>query len=414
MKHKQGSFIRGYVTVQIKGNRPELFFQKCMQAGILVWDIKKTGDDLCVGNVKLSDIKKIRSIKRKMDYKIQFISKKGYPFFIKRFTRKKQLMVGLIMSFMLIIFLSNIIWEVRITGVPSDIEEKISKQLNNYGIHSGAWIFTLESPNSIQQQLVQDVPELLWVGVHQKGTTFYLEGVEKSIVKEEESRGPRHLIANKKGIIKNMYVSEGLPRVAVNDYVEPGDVLVSGILNEDEIEAEKEEDENSEETETNLELVTADGEITATTWYEVTVNVPLEGNYEHVTGNQKDKYYLQLGRLQLPIWGFGKPDYDEIHRESNEKSINFFKWELPIKFVTNTLSEKVNNNVERTKEEAINTGIQQAKNELKLQLGQDSKIISENVLHETTESGKVKLNLYISVEEDIVRNEPIQPINQGD
>ncbi|WP_373892847.1 sporulation protein YqfD [Virgibacillus natechei] len=411
MKHKQGAFITGYVTVLIKGDRPELFFQKCMQQGVPVWDVKKIANEACSGNVRLRDVKKLKAIKRKTNYKLTFTAKKGYPFFIKGFTKKKQLMLGLMMSIMLIIFLSNIIWDVQITGVPTEIEEKISKQLEDYGVHSGAWIFTLEQPTAIQDQLIKDVPELLWVGVEQKGTTFYLEGVEKSIVEEEETTGPQHLVATKKGVIKNMYVSEGLPQVAVNDYVEPGDVLVSGIINEEE-NGDNEEDE--EDSERQLDLVAADGDITATTWYEVSVNVPLEGNYEMLSGNKEKKYYLSLGNLQLPIWGFGNPDYEDIHREINETPIRFFKWELPVKFIDTTLSEKLYNNVGRTKEEAITTGVQQAKNELQLQLGPESQILSEKVLHESTERGKVKLNLYISVEENIAKAEPIEPINQGD
>ncbi|GAB3050843.1 sporulation protein YqfD [Virgibacillus ainsalahensis] len=402
MKHKQGSIITGYVTVLVKGENPELFFQACNQMDVAVWDVKRVSSDVCKGNIRLNDMNKIKSVKRRTGYKLKFIHKRGIPFFMKRFMKKKGLILGMILSIMLILFLSNIIWEVKISGVPKDIEEKISKQLDNYGIHSGAWIFTLESENQIQQQLIKDVPELLWVGVQQKGTTFYLEGVEKIVVKEEVEKEPRNLIATKKGVIKNMYVSNGLPKVRVNDYVEEGDILVSGILNE-----EDNEDDDAEDNENELGLVAADGEITATTWYEVSVTVPLEGNYEFLTGNREKKYYVQIGKLKLPIWGFGSPEYEEIHREMNDESLYFFKWPLPVNIVETILSEKSFNNIERTKEEAVKIGIEQAKSELKLQLGPESQIISEKVLQETLENGKVKLNLYISVEENIATAQPL-------
>ncbi|MEC5422218.1 sporulation protein YqfD [Virgibacillus sp. C22-A2] len=404
MKQIQGAFITGYVTISVKGSNPELFFQKCIHSGLTIWDVKKTADDTCTGNIKLKDIKVIRQIKRNSNYKITFVGKKGYPFTVKLFLRKKQLVVGLIMSILLIIFLSNIIWEVKITGVPKEIEEKISKQLESYGIHPGSWIITLESPNSIQQKLVKDVPELLWVGVHQKGTTFFLEGVEKIIVNKEEVKGPRNLVATKKGIIKTMYVSKGLPKVHVNDFVEPGDVLVSGIINESE---ETDEDEDSESGNKNLELVAAAGEITATTWYEVLVTIPLEASYEHLTGNQEKKHYIRIGSVRAPLWGFGEPDYKNIHSEVVERELNFFKWKLPVKIGETILSEKMYTKVERSREEAINTGIQQAKEDLKLELGQEARILSEKVLHDTIENGKVKLSLYISVEENISEEQPI-------
>lgn len=399
MKHIQGSLLTGYVTVLIKGDMPELFFQKCSDKGLPVWNVRKTASDTCEGNIKLKDIKKIKNIRRKTNYKLSFIHKKGYPFWLKRFFRKKQLFVGLLMSIVLIIFLSNIIWEVKITNVPKDIEEKISKQLNKYGIHSGAWIFSMDSPNEIQQKLVNDIPELLWVGVHQKGTTFFLEGVEKTIVKEEKPKGPQNLIATKKGIIKNMYVTKGLPKVHVNDYVEPGDILVSGVIGDELNNEEKDTDKSKKQ----VEYVAADGEITAITWYEVSVSIPLHANHELLTGNRKKKYYLQIGEFQLPIWGFGTPEYDEVHREKKEESLRFLKWELPIVINETILSEKMYNKIERSKKEAKAIGIEQAKSELQLRLGPDAKIISEKVLHETSESGKVNLNLYISVEENITQ-----------
>ncbi len=400
MKHIQGSFFAGYVTILIKGSNPELFFQYCIEQGITVWDIKKESENACKGNVKLSDINILKDIKRRTSYKVTFLNKKGLPFLFKQFTGKKEVVLGLLLSVMLIFFLSNIIWEVRIIGVPKDIEEKISKQLTEYGIHQGAWTFTLDSPSEVQQQLVNDVPELLWVGVHQKGTSYVLEGVEKTIVKEKEVQGPRNLVATKKGVIQKMYVSKGLPKVRVNDYVEPGQVLVSGKLNFDDSEKDK-----------KYELVAAEGEIIAKTWYETDVTIPLEANHELLTGNRERKYHISINDFELPVWGFSSPDYNEVHRERIEKDLYFLKWKLPVKIVETILSEKRYNKVERSKEDAINIGIEQAKKELMLRLGPDAKIVSEKILHETIESGKVKLILYMAVEENIVKEESI---DQGD
>ncbi|WP_085991871.1 sporulation protein YqfD [Oceanobacillus senegalensis] len=408
MRQVQGTFFTGYVTIVVKGNNPELFFQMCTKRGITVWNIRKLEQDTCEGNIKIADIKEVRKLIRRTEYKLSFTKRKGYPFLYKRFIRKKPLLVALTLSILLALFLSNILWKIEITNVPKEIEEKIEKQLDRYGIHRGAWIFSLESPNTIQQKLVEDVPELLWVGVDQKGTTYYLEGVEKVIVKEEQRSGPRNLIATKKGVIKNMYVAKGQPMVQVNDYVEQGDLLVSGEINGNEDKSDQEDEEKKEKA---VDYVAAEGEITAQTWYEVKATVPLQYNYEKLTGNKEKKYFLELGDFRLPIWGFRNPDFDAIHYEINEKPINFLRWELPIKIVDTVLSEKKYLQGERTQEEAIKLGIKQAKSDLLLELGPDAKILSEKVLHESMDHGKVKLTLYLTVEENIARG---QPINQGD
>jgi len=414
MKQTQGSYITGYVTILIEGKFPESFFQICVEHGITVWNVKSKSAEACQGNVKLSDLSAVKKLRKKTGHKLSFINKKGYPFLFRRLLRKKPLLIGFFLSILLVFLLSNMIWEVKVTGVPKEIEEKIIEQLEQYGIHTGSWILSLDSPNEIQQNLVDDVPELLWVGVDQKGTTFYLEGVEKVVVKEEPPDGPRNLIAAKEGVIKNMYVSRGRAQVAVNDYVEPGDLLVSGVIGEDRVESEDEEETDDEEN-SQVEYVPADGEIIANTWYETSVTVPLMSNQELLTGQNKKRYYLKLGDVQFPVWGFTDPPYQHIHRETNEQSINFFNWELPVKFVETTLNEKIYDQEERTKEEAIQIGIQQAKNELQLRLGPDAEILSEKVLHETTDNGKVTLDLYISAEENIATEQPInEPLNQGD
>lgn len=408
MRQVQGVFITGYVTIRIEGNYPEMFFQECAKRGITVWNIKKINKDTCEGNIKLSDIHNVRVLIRRKHFKLRFVGRKGFPFIFHRFISRRPLFVAIILSILLALFLSNVLWKIEITGVPKDIEEKIVKQLDQYGIHTGAWIFSLDQPNTIQQKLVEDVPELLWVGVNLRGTTYYLEGVEKIVVKEEEKSGPRHLIASKKGVITNMYVAKGLPMVKVNDYVENGDLLVSGYIGED-VESDDKEEEKKKEN--RKDLVAAEGDVIAKTWYEVNVSSPLVYNYEELTGKKEQKYYLQFGEFRLPIWGFGNPEFEKIHYETIENEINFLKWKLPIKFVNSILSEKVYNEGERTKKEAIETGIEQAKSELQIQLGPEAKIVSEKVLHQSMDRGKVELTLVFTVEENIAH---VQPINQGD
>ncbi|HAM81342.1 sporulation protein YqfD [Ornithinibacillus bavariensis] len=408
MKQIQGSFIRGFVTIVVSGHMPEMFFQECVRRGITVWNIKRENKKTCSGNVKLSDLREVKRIRREFQYKISFRERKGFPFLFSRFFRRKEFVLSFIASIFFILFMSNIIWKVEITGeLPKEIEEKISKQLNKYGVHPGAWIFTLDPPGKIQQKLTEDIPELLWVGVHQKGTTYHLEGVEKIVVKEDKVEGPRNIVAAKKGVIKRMYVSKGLPIVSINDYVEPGKVLVSGILNEVDNSAGNEDGKDKKKP----VKVAAEGEIIASTWYEVDVTIPLKKNYELLTGKKEKKYFLGFNNFTFPVWGFGKPEFEAIHYDSNQTPIKFLKWELPIFIKETTLSEKQYHEIVRTHEEAVEAGIKQAKEELQLQLGPEAKIVSEKILHESVENGKVKLYLYMTVEENIAK---AQPITQGD
>src|SRR5690625_324539 len=133
MKHIQGMKVTGYVTIMVKGEEPELFFQKLTNQGISAWEIHKINESTCTGNIALNDIKYMKQIRRKTNYKITFIQRKGAPFLIKRYLKKREILLSLLLSIGFILILSNIVWDIQIRGVTKDVEEKIVKQLNSYG-----------------------------------------------------------------------------------------------------------------------------------------------------------------------------------------------------------------------------------------------------------------------------------------
>lgn len=53
------------------------------------------------------------------------------------------------------------------------------------------------------------------------------------------------------------------------------------------------------------------------------MTVPLTASTDLLTGEKKKKYHLKLNSFELPIWGFGDPDYKQAHRERNEKDLYF-------------------------------------------------------------------------------------------
>lgn len=62
---------------------------------------------------------------------------------------------------------------------------------------------------------------------------------------------------------------------------------------------------------------------------------------------------------------------------------------------------------DRSREEAVEVGINQAKSDLLRTLGPEAEIITEKVLQQTLERGKVILSLYFTVEENIAVEQPL-------
>lgn len=405
MKHLQGKFMLGFITLNVYGQNPELFLQQLVNAGIYVWDVQKINTNCCQVKIRRHTRKAVQSLAEHSSYDITFADHRGLPSLIESYIQKREIIIACLLSLLLFIFLSQFVWSIEISGVTEEVEMKINSHLKKGGIKKGTFKPLLANPSTIQQNLLLSVPELLWIGVEQNGTNIKFSGIEKISHENQETTSPQHLIAKKSGVIEKMSIAKGVPLVAVNDYVNKGDRLVSGNL----ADAKLVDEDNEEQAPENL--VAAQGEIMARTWYNVQVTVPLSVGHDQLTGHQLDKYYVAFGNKKLLLWGFQKENYHHSIIEENEFKIDKLYDLLPIKLVKQSINEVEQKYYVRSIEEAKQVGISEAKARLTLQIDANAKVLSQKVLHESTESGKVRLNLLITVSENIVDE---IPITQGD
>ncbi|MFC4404179.1 sporulation protein YqfD [Gracilibacillus xinjiangensis] len=409
MFYKKKNWFSGTITIKVIGDYPELFFDLCTRNGIHVWDIKKMDRTTCVGDIDLKDLSKLRKIKRKTIHKIYFEAKQGFPFLLKHTLYQKPLLIGFMIAVCFIFLLSNMVWRVNVVGLDEELENKVFEQLDSYGVSPGNFQWNIESPGDIQNQLIKDIPELLWIGVTKNGTAYHLEGVEKTRVDIEEEGVPGHLVATKEGVIVDIYAEKGQPLVKVNDVVEKGDILISAYLNDKEVEGDEEKEEKKE-TDKQSPLI-AKGEVIAKVWYRSTITIPVKDSYDVLTGESSVKHYFNVFDFLIPVWNFRNPSYKEVQMETEEKEFYFLNWKLPVSYVKQTILEKEEILEERTIEAAKSLAKEQAVRRLKQMIPLNAKIEDEKVLHEREENGKVKLTIYYTVLEDITKR---QPLTQGD
>lgn len=400
MRRIQGKNVVGYITIHVKGKQPELFLQVCANYRIPIWNIKKINVHHCTGTIYYHHLKKIEQIATVQQYELTTENREGLITHFVQLWKRKELLLAILFSLSLLIVLSHIVWKVEIVGVPNELEEKISEQLERNGLYEGAWTFSLAPLNVLQRQITDEIPEILYIGIEKKGTTYLVQAEEKLIVEPPKEKEAQHLIANKNGVIQKMFIESGQPLVSVNDLVHKGDILVSGIIDHS-------EEDTDEESEENQITVPAEGKVFANTWYEMDVSSSLYQFQEKLSGEKMTKYYIQLFQYELPIWNFWKEPYSNALEEVEKQPIHLLKWELPIPVVKKTIYNKETLNQIRTEEEAKKVAIDHALYDLQIRLGKDTEILKYYVLHESVENGKVKLNLYISVLENIAESSPI-------
>ena len=395
MKNEWMEFFKGRVTVRLSGKGNERFLNMLARNGYLIWNVKRKGPDTIQFSLRLADAFQIRRHIRGSGLKLSFISRKGFPFLIKRMFKNSGFLIGGFLFLFLFMLLSNIVWGIEIKGAKPETEYQIRKELDKIGVKPGKLMFFLDSVETIQKNLTNEVNAITWVGVELRGTTYHLRVVEKNEPKEMEYLTPRHLIAKKEAVVVNYFIEKGKKLFDVNDRVVPGQMLVSGLIGR-----EGEED-----------AVAAKGEVWGETLYKGYAELPLSATFQVFNGLEQQKHFLRFGGVSIPVWGFGKVEFKNYETETTEATLKVYKWKLPVAYINKTMREREEVTRVYTKDEAVKKAAELAKLDLKKRLDEDAIIKEEKILHRTNSNGKVKLSILYTVIENIAIG---QPIIQGD
>lgn len=395
MKNLWVEFYTGIVTVKITGQGAERLLNQLTRNGIGIWQVKRPGIDTITFKMRLVDAKKVRPFVRASNCRLKFIHREGMPFLLKRLWKNSGFLFGALGFLFVLFLLSNMVWGIEIKGAKPDTEYKIRKQLDKMGVKIGKVIFFIGEPEKIQREITDNIQAITWIGVELKGTTYHFQVVEKKQPQPAKVIGPQHLIATKKATIVDMFVEEGQPLVRVHDVVQPGQLIVSGLIGK----------------EGQTEIVSAKGKVFGETWRLSEAEQSLKTTFSVFSGKEKRRHYIKISKLNIPIWGFGKRDFTEYETEEAEHKVRLLKWELPISYTVKTEREREQAVREYTNEQAIEEAKKSARKEVKGHLGEDDYIKGEKILHQVTENGKVRLYIHFQIVENIAEG---QPIIQGD
>ncbi|WP_071460170.1 sporulation protein YqfD [Bacillus massilinigeriensis] len=396
MKNHWSSIFTGITKVKITGKGIERFLNMLTRNNINIWNVKRHGPEAVTFQMGLRDVKRIRMPARQSQCKVRFIERGGGPFFLMKLWTNSGFVAGGLAFLIVIFLLSNMVWGIEIKGAAPETEHKIRRELSKLGVKKGKLQFTVKDVDDIQRSLTNRVKELTWVGVELKGTTYHLQAVEKEEPEQPEMIKPRNLVAKKKALVVKIFVEEGNPITTVNEYVKPGQVLVSGLIG-------KEGEEKQ---------VPARGEILGETWYKTSVELPLNSKFKVFSGKEKRSYYLSAyGGKDLKIWGFGKHSFKEWEIETNGNQLKFLKWQIPLHVRSETVREREEVLRVYNKEQAIEKAKELARRDIKRMIPENAIIKSEKILHQSIGNDKVNVTVYFRIIEDIAMG---QPIIQGD
>lgn len=393
MKKNWNESVFGHVRVTIQGRVPEAFINRCVKESIKIWNIKRLDQTSITCSLSVRDIKRIKPILKATDCRIHFTGRFGWPFIVNKLLSRTGVIAGIVLALLAVFLLSNMVWRIDVVGADPAVEQQIRSDLKKMNVHVGSIEFFLPSLEQIEGELSAELKKATWVGVSKEGTTYHIEIVQKELPKKEEVTGPRDLIATKEATIREVYVEKGVAAVQPDQVVEPGDLLISGSIGNDD----------------DPKFVSSKGKVLGETWYHSTIDVPLNTAYTTFTGKTYNKHELTLFGWHVPIWGFNSAPFKHASKEVDSRPFHFLFWDLPLSYEKITYRETDQTHRQLDEKKALSLGKTTAENQLLEDLPADAKILTENVRDQSLKDGVLKLEILFTVEEEISKPRPIIP-----
>ena len=389
---KMENYVKGFVNIHVEGYYIERFINMCRMQKIYLWNIEKKNDIYLNVNIGIEDFKKIKKIARKTKCKIGINKKKGIPFFLYKYKKRKILLIMLIIFIIILFTLSKFIWNIEIKGLEeSSKKQELLHTLTENGLSIGKYknsIDIIEIVNNIRLER----EDIAWVGIEIKGTNAIVEVVlaeeKPEIINQNEYC---NIVSDKEAKVLKINANTGTAMVQPGDIVKNGTLLIAGWM---------------EGKYTGTRFTRATGDVEALVWYTEKAEVKYKEMKTEKTGNTEKKYALNINNFRINLYkrlsNFEK--YDTIYE--NKKLKLFSNFYIPVELIECNNSEIKEYEVNYTEEEAK----QEAKRRAEEKLNQTIKNkdnINNVIVNYTIKDDAVEAEVTYEVFENIGTNEKI-------
>ena len=222
--------LLGYLRIEVEGYYIERFINICTNNNILIWNLKREKGVKLYLNIGINDFRRISTVVKKTNCKVKILKKRGIPFLLHRYKKRKIFAIFLILISILIFISSTYVWSVEI-AVKDNLElDNIEQEIESLGISRGIKKKQIDTDKIINElRLKRD--DIAWVGIDIKGTTVKINIVKADKVPNIVNNSDYcNIIASKSGVIKKIVAQNGTAVVNVGDTVQKGDILIAGYM----------------------------------------------------------------------------------------------------------------------------------------------------------------------------------------
>ncbi len=231
---------------------------------------------------------------------LDIVEKKGLAAFLLRYRYRFGIVVGALLAAALIFLSQRFVWDIEVVGNESITSSEIRELLDGYGFSVGSYIPAINT-DRIENKILIDTERISWISINIKGNIAEVQVREyDGAQKEEEATNPANLVAKRSGIVEEVRIYRGNVVVSAGQYVEEGDLLVSGLFDSERV---------------GFRYTRAAGRVMARTTTEYFIEIPYEYEGYVYTGEEYYDKYLNFFDFSINISkNYGKEGslYDKI------------------------------------------------------------------------------------------------------
>jgi similar to stage IV sporulation protein len=345
-------------------------------------------------NISIKAFKKIRPIAFKTKCKVNIKNKKGLPFILHRYKKRKAFFAGIAVFLFLMWFLTSFIWVIEVEGNEKVTDEEIIEYLELNDLKPGKFKSGINM-HHLENELMLKINMLSWVTIEIKGTKAIVRVKEGRLPPDiVEENVPCNIVASRDGIIKSIVAKSGDAVVKEGDTIESGQLLISGII-----------DSKTD----GIRYIHSMGSVIARTWYEESREESLIKTKRVKTGNEKNRFSLKFMGKEIKLYLNSRIPYVKYDRITDEKNLKIGNdYILPFSLKRQTYRE-INIVEEKQDEKEI---IREAQKELynnvieKL-VSETSEIVNKEIKTIYVDEETLRIDLIVECIEDISVQEKI-------
>lgn len=294
-------YLQGYVIVEVSGFNMEKFLNLTAYHGLVLWDIHRKGQKILFSS-SIKDFKAMKQDVKKTRSRLRIISKKGLPFLINRYKKRKSFIIGITLFIVMLWILSSFVWLVEVEGNSVINSLDIIHTLETNGYATGNWKGSMNLREA-ETVLLKQYPDIIWIGIDYEGTRMVVRVAESVQPPNMSSlnRTAQSLISKRDALITYIAVEKGKPMVKAGDIVKKGDMLVSGEM-------------PLGEEDPSLYYIAAKATVKGKTIYTVKKEISLQQVKKVYTNQTSKKYILKFFDKKFTLFSEKslKGDFDQL------------------------------------------------------------------------------------------------------